>query len=128
MQKEKSEKIDFHKYAFITELSDNTMSNSRKSKATEESINIRCQKLLSHKFFKTFPIIIVPCGHYIRDYKINLEELFKQKFQRTDDDGEWINVHSNENRILLHTRHLSMCSNKLIERIASYIRPHYNIV
>lgn len=97
------------------------MPSSRKSDETKESINIRCQKLLSHDFFKTFPIVIVPCGHYIRDYKINLEETFNQSYQRTDDDGEWINVHRNGDRILLHTRHLSMCSNKLIEQIANHI-------
>lgn len=47
---------------------------------------------------------------------------FNQNYQRTDGDGEWINVHSNGGRLLLHTRHLSMCSNRLIEKIASYIK------
>lgn len=122
LQKDKPEKIDFHKYAFITELSNIPMTSSRKTQETKESINIRCQKLLSHDFFKTFPFVIVHCGHYIKDYKINLEETFNQSYQRTDDDGEWINVHKNGDRILLHTRHLSMCSDRLIERIASYIR------
>lgn len=122
LQKDKPERIDFHKYAFITELSDVPMPSSRKSKKTKESINIRCQKLLSHDFFKTFPVVIVPCGHYIRDYKINLEETFNQSYQRTNDDEEWINVHRNEDRLLLHTRHLSMCPNRLIERIAGYIK------
>ena len=98
------------------------MSNSIKSEETKKSINIRCQKLLSHDFFKIIPVVIVPCGHYIRDYKINLEETFNQNYQRTDGDGEWINVHSNGGRLLLHTRHLSMCSNRLIEKIASYIK------
>lgn len=121
LQKDKPERIDFHKYVFITEFSDVPMPSSRKSEETKESINIRCQKLLFHDFFKTFPIVIVPCGHYIRDYKINLEETFNQNYQRTDDDGEWINVHSNGDRILLHTRHLSMCSNRLIERIVNCI-------
>lgn len=121
LQKDKPERIDFHKYAFITELSDIPMPGSRKAEETKESINIRCQKLLSHDFFKTFPFVIVHCGHYIRDYKINLEEIFNQSYQRTDDDGEWINVHSNGDRILLHTRHLSMCPNKLIEQIANHI-------
>lgn len=122
LQKDKPEKIDFHKYAFITELSDYPMPSSKKSEKTKESINIRCKKFFSHDFFRTFPIIIVPCCHYIRDYKINLEETFNQKFQRTDDDGEWINVHRNGDRVLLHTRHLSMCSDRLIEKIASYIK------
>lgn len=122
LQKNKPEIIDFHKYAFITELSDIPMPSSRKTEETKESINIRCQKLLSHDFFKTFPVVIVPCGHYIRDYKINLEETFNQGYQRTDDDGEWINVHRNGDRLLLHTRHLSMYSNRLIEKIASYIK------
>ena len=35
------------------------MSNSIKSEETKKSINIRCQKLLSHDFFKTFPVVIV---------------------------------------------------------------------
>lgn len=122
LQKDKPKMIDFHKYAFITELSDVPMPNSRKSEKTKESINIRCQKLLSHDFFKAFPVVIVPCGHYVRDYKINLEEIFNQKYQGTDDDGEWINVHNNGNRILLHTRHLSGCSNRLIEKIADYVK------
>lgn len=122
LQKNKPERIDFHKYAFITELSNIVMPSSRKSEETKESINIRCKKLFSHNFFKSFPVVIIHCGHYIRNYKINLEETFNQKFQRTDDDGDWINVHINGDRILLHTRHLSMCSDKLIERIAGNIR------
>lgn len=122
LQKNKPEKIDFHEYAFITELSDVPMLRSRKSEETKESIKIRCQKLFSHNFFRTFPVVVVACGHYVRDYKINLEETFDQNYLRIDEDGEWINVHSNGDRILLHTRHLSMCSNKLIERIAGYIK------
>ena len=47
LQKNKPERIDFHKYAFITELSDIPI----KTQETKESINIRCQKLLSHDFF-----------------------------------------------------------------------------
>lgn len=98
------------------------MTSSRKTQETKASINIRCQKLLSHDFFKTFPFVLVHCGHYIRDYNINLEETFNQSYQSTDDDGDWINVHSNGDRLLLHTRHLSMCSDRLIEKIASYIK------
>ncbi len=122
LKKEKPVNIDFHKYAFITEFSDNPMPYSKKSEATEESISIRCKKLLSHEFFRTFPIVIVPCGHYIRDYNINLEETFNQSFQRTEDDGEWINVHVNGDRILLHTRHLSMCPDRLLDQIVSHIK------
>lgn len=113
----------FHQYAFITEFNDLPSPKSKhKDPNVQKSINDRCEKVLNHPFYKSFPIVIAACGHYVKDYNIKLEELFDQKFieMKPVDKGEWINFHQKDNRILIHTRQLSWCSKELIERIAEY--------
>lgn len=133
------EPINFHKYCFSTEFS---VVPAKSSKLVDpmlrtESIQARLS-LFRHPFFLEFPVIIVACGHYVRDIPVlnDLTEVF-----RTDDvkifhyDGpgsnkEWINVHHNDDgrQILLHTKHFSSSiSDDYLLRIASICKKTLNI-
>ena len=119
----------FHQYAFITEFNDLPSKKSkRKDPEVQQRITHRCKNVLNHPFYKSFPIVIAACGHYVKDYNINLEDIFNQKYIEPESvkikKGEWINFHQKDNRILIHTRQLSWCSKKLIERIAEYCKPY----
>lgn len=118
----------FHQYAFITEFNDLPSPKSKyKDSEVKERIKHRCENVLNHPFYKSFPIVIAACGHYVKDYNINIEETFNQKWIKPTDSinkGEWINFHQKDNRILIHTRQLSWCSKKLIQCIAEYCKPY----
>ena len=118
----------FHQYAFITEFNDlPSKTSKRKDPEVQQRITHRCKNVLNHPFYKSFPIVIAACGHYVKDYNINLEDIFNQKYIEPESvkiKREWINIHRKDNRILIHTRQLSNSfSPELIERIAEYIEP-----
>lgn len=128
-----SEFIDFHKYAFTTELNSVTSKYSKYSTEVRDSIEKRAQHLLCSSFYRNFPITIVCCGHYLNQYNINLEKIFGVKWEGrtieiTDSNGKdcgWINVHHADGRVLIHTRHLSMCSGELISKIIELCKTYY---
>ena len=119
----------FHQYAFITEFNDLPSKKSkRKDPEVQQRITHRCKNVLNHPFYKSFPIVIAACGHYVKDYNINLEDIFNQKYIEPESvkiKREWINIHRKDNRILIHTRQLSNAfSFELIERIADFCKPY----
>ena len=128
-----SEFVDFHQHAFLTELNSVTSRYSKYSLEVKESIHLRCKNLLRDSFFKKFPITIVCCGHYPSQYDIDLEDVFGVKWDKptknvvNDKNTKcgWINIHYAEGRILIHTRHLSMCSNALLNNIIELCKPYY---
>lgn len=124
-----SELINFHEYVFCSELNQETGSYSKDIpyKIRKESIGKR-KELFQQTFFKEFPITIVAVGHYVRDFNIDLEDVFKMKFNeeisKTLSEGlnkEYINVHYDNletpTKLLIHTNQLSMVSNELINRL-----------
>ena len=120
----------FHQYAFITEFNDLPSKKSkRKDPEVQQRITHRCKNVLNHPFYKSFPIVIAACGHYVKDYNINLEDIFNQKYIEPESvkikTGEWININRKDNRILIHTRQLSNSfSPELIKCIADYCKPY----
>lgn len=117
----------FHQYCFITEFNDMPMNWSKHSMEVKRSVQNRCENVFSHPYFKEFPIVIAACGHYVDEYGIDLQALFDQKWDGLTIEigkGEWINVHRNNGRLLLHTRQLSMCSNKLIDKLAALCKDY----
>lgn len=118
----------FHQYAFITEFNDlPSKTSKRKDSKVQERITHRCENVLNHPFYKSFPIVIAACGHYVRDYNINLEELFNQKHIefKPVKKSAWLNIHKKDNRILIHTRQLSNSfSPELINCITDYCIPY----
>ena len=118
----------FHQYAFITEFNDLPSKKSkRKDPEVQQRITHRCKNVLNHPFYKSFPIVIAACGHYVKDYNINLEDIFNQKHIefKPVKKSAWLNIHKKDNRILIHTRQLSNAfSRELIKCIADYCKPY----
>lgn len=117
----------FHQYCFITEFNDIPMKRSKRSEDVKSAVQRRCRTFFAHPYFKTFPIIIAACGHYGKEYGIDLQQLFDQKWDGNTlniKKGEWINVHRNNGRLLLHTRQLSMCSGELIQELAKLCKDY----
>lgn len=65
------QQLNFYEYCFMTELSSNCLRTSRKNPDTEESINQRLSPngILTHRFFKQFPVVILGIYRYIDWYK-----------------------------------------------------------
>lgn len=126
--------IDFHLHAFHTELSQIPREHSgAKNTYTEESIDKRLKDLFCQPFFRKFPVVVIAAGHYVRDYKINIEEFFKVDFRSmryvNDDRRQWINLHHGQDndmpRLLIHTRHFAGCiSDECILAIAELARQY----
>lgn len=123
----KDDELDFFKDCFITEFSAECSLYSKKSDKVEGSIKSRTRHLLNEPFFKSFSIIIVACGHYIRRYGdiIDLQKLYEVKYEQPTVDvnsNNWYNFHKGNNKILIHTNQLSMnISDELLNKIARVI-------
>lgn len=65
------QQLNFWEHCFLTELSSNCMSQSKKNETTKESIKQRLSAngILSHPFFKQFPVVILGVYRYIDWYK-----------------------------------------------------------
>ena len=124
--------IDFHQKCFVTDLSaENAINQNQTIKIkTQLSIKNRTNEFFSHDFFQSFPIIIMCCGHYVRDYEVKPNELFNVPFwgEKQDVNREWINYHcikGNKPKLLLHTKHLTargLKANDYIAEIAKLCR------
>lgn len=125
-----AEKIDFHNHFFITEV------NSSPSKKTKEadtsSIAFRKKHILSHAFFKKFPVVVISgLGYFdITKQSNEIESLFNVKYIRAKDVGGknqmyWIHKSEDCARLLINVRQLSMnISDSLLEGIANEIKMH----
>lgn len=125
-----SELINFHEFAFCSELNQETGKYSKDIPIDIRTESIAKRKELFQKtFFKEFPITIVAVGHYVRDFDINLEDIFKMKFVEELSkeysaglNKEYINIHyddiKNPTKLLIHTNQLSMVSNELITKLS----------
>ncbi|NTE00492.1 hypothetical protein G6M26_23375 [Agrobacterium tumefaciens] len=133
-QKTKSDRINFQKDFFLTELNEIATKYSYGGKELKKIRNESIEKrkdLFRMDFFKCFPITIIAAGHYPRDYNFNIEHIFDVKFsgETTVVGRDYYNVHynSDSNRIVIHTRQLSMAvTDELIEAIAEKCSPFLN--
>lgn len=125
-QIESEEQINFHQYAFISELSSIPFKRSPKgiNKDVRDSILIRCKNLFSHPFFSHFKIVIVACGDYISKYddkdKKLLYNTFKIPYIKEEKIGTHsIYIHKSDNRVLIQCRQFSnRISNDFIKILA----------
>ncbi|MFV5695427.1 hypothetical protein ACM55G_08320 [Flavobacterium sp. LB3P122] len=135
-----SKLINFHEYAFITELNQITGSYSKNvpKKIRKDSITKR-KELFKEPFFKDFTITIIAVGHYVRDFDIDLQNIFQVKFHEQHSkelseslNKEYINVHYNDlekpTKLLIHTNQLSMVSNELINRLGKFCNDFKKLV
>lgn len=124
-------KYDFLDYCFISELSQINLPNSNHlgiNDLTRESVKKR-ELLFKQNFFQKFPIIIMPCGHYPRDFDFSIEDIFDVKWTGETtvlSKGNWYNVHYGKDKILIHTRQVSMgVTKQLILEIADLCIEYY---
>ena len=129
-KKNREDLLDFHLNSFHTELSQIPLQMSNSLPKEQESYrresNEKRTDFFEDPFFDQVSIIIVACGHYVRDYNFDLEKIFKVKWNgNTINVGnKWINVHTSQNRVLIHTNQLSMISEELITQIAKTVKKH----
>lgn len=125
----KDGQLDFHKYSFHTDMSAiaSKKHNEIDKLAAKDSVEKRAEKLFSADFFRHFPIVVAPVGHFPRD--IYGDNYFRAAFgveYRPDQSKDWINVNIREDdncpQILIHCRQIAYASNKYIEEIASIVR------
>jgi hypothetical protein len=124
--------IDFHQYVFQTELSQIPLDSSDEATPEErdrrrKSIEQRIKLLQEEPFFKKFPIIIMPIGHYLEEFGIEIKDLFGLQWI-PNEKANWCNIHlkEGEDRILIHTRQFSNgISYGLMRKIADACQNYY---
>lgn len=115
--------VDFYNDSFITELSCIENKDGAYYEATRNSINDRCNELLCDDYFRSFPIVIMNCGKYVKDYDINICKIFNQKYKATRKyDYGWMRIYEKNGRILLLTQFLASCNESYLKRIVSILK------
>lgn len=125
----KDGRLEFHKYSFHTDMS--VIASKKHSEidkvAAKESVNKRALELFSSDFFRHFPIVVAPVGHFPRDIYGNdyFHTAFGVKY-RPDESKNWINVNIRDDKdypqILIHCKQIAYASNDYIEEIANIAR------
>lgn len=133
------EKIDFEEYIFTTEMSGMVSTRNvaaRKLPGHAEQLQWRKDYFFTDEFFKSFPVIVLACGNYLRNdgYKDKWEinRIFDVSF---DDDGGlheflpcnnfYCHHSSDGTRLVIHTRNLSSGVNgKMLVEMGRVIRKH----
>lgn len=126
--------VDFHEFCFHTDISAAAAKNlaSTDSEAKRISVEERSRELLSHPFFRQFPIVILAIGTDVGKY-VPLEwcekvlgfptgEVEKAFDAEAKEPMMWINRDSKGGRILVHTHSLSQTSWEYIDKIRYIIR------
>lgn len=132
-ENQKSSQINFHEKCFITELNSATAEYSHLVNDKERNSSIeKRQNLLAHSFYQSFPIVIIAVGHYVRNFNIDIQKLFKVKFDSETgtiplSKTNYMNLHyddlANPSRIVIHTNQLSMnISDILLDQLADKIK------
>ncbi|AJA70502.1 hypothetical protein HX030_05000 [Myroides odoratimimus] len=129
----KSEYINFHEKAFLTELSEASAKYSKDVDKHDRQLSLTLrQEFLTHEFYQNFPIVIVAAGHYVRNHQIDIEKIFNVKYDSETGvipigKSNFINIHYDDinqpKKLVIHTNQLSMgISNELIKELSSIIK------
>lgn len=131
---------DFLDYCFITEMSGIQLPNNDYMETlpieeyellkTRRSESIRKRmELFTLPFFRSFPIVIMACGHYPHRFGLDIESTFGVKWSGKTESvsrGNFYNVHYADGRILIHTRQMSTgVSEVLISEIGNLCKSVY---
>ena len=138
--------IDFENFAYTTELSSMRRERSNYSKAKDGVIE-RLKFFQNSEFIKSFPVIILACGPYIKNKEVRqIDEYFHVKYDG-DKTGKyyftpqiWFYTHHSDDgskrQLVIHTRQFSTFYGKVDELIngtekvtgmAKVIRNHLGI-
>lgn len=119
----------FHQLSFHTDMSaeaskrhgDIEFSNAK------ESVKKRAEKLFSLPFFRKFPIVIAPVGHFPRD--IYGDSYFHDAFGMNycpNESEDWININVREDseypQILIHCKQIAYASDSYLDKIAEIVK------
>ena len=117
--------IDFHQHTFLTVLSSIPCLTDNYSKDVELSVKERCNSLFNSHYFQSFPVTIVACGRFTKDYHIDIEQVFDQKYQGIEQEGnDWLRIYEHNGRLLIHTRPITLCSDALLDKIALKVQQY----
>jgi hypothetical protein len=109
---------EFFEYAFLSEI------NYIPSKYSEikRFDNHERLKMLSSEFFKSFEVVILACGSYLK--KEQIENIFSVSYSESIlKSRENIHIYQNSNQLIINTRQLSMdASNDLLIKIAEFAK------
>lgn len=120
-----SQYIDFHQHTFLTALSSINSPIDGYSSEVGECVKARCEVLFRDPYFRSFPIVVLACGRFAKDYHIDIEEVFNQKFKEFKEDGkDWMRIYENEGRLLVLTRPIALCSDKMLDGITDMVQQH----
>lgn len=124
-------KYDFLDYCFISELSQiclPTSTHLKNNDLTGSSIEKR-KSLFAKDFFQKFPIVIMACGHYPKDFNFDMEDIFNVKWAGKTtvlSAGNYYNIHYGRDKILIHTRQASMgVTNQLLAEVGELCKKYY---
>ena len=128
------DKWDFEKYAFTTELSSIPRKKSNYSEA-KPSIKDRLRFFEKSEFIKSFPVVILACGGYIKNnYKVReIDDTFhvvycKEYGSKESRNRFWTHIDKKDPRkLVIHTRQFSNgISKDLVKQMAEVIKTHLN--
>lgn len=131
--------LDFHKLSFHTDMSAEASKRHNKVELSnaKESVKNRAEKLFSLPFFRNFPIVIAPVGHFPRD--IYGDTYFYDSFDInycpnycSNDIKDWININLREGeeqpQILIHCKQIAYVSDSYLDKIAeiasTFVKEH----
>jgi len=126
------DKWDFEKYAFTTELSSIPRKNSNYTEA-KPYIKDRLRFFEASEFIKSFPVVILACGGYIKNnYKVReIDDTFhvvycKEYGSKESRNRFWTHIDKKDPRkLVIHTRQFSNgISKDLVKQMAEVIREH----
>jgi len=118
-----SEEIDFHQGAFLTSLSSVNCPIHGYSDEVRKSIGDRCEQLFTDSYFRSFDVILMPCGKMVKDCHVNVEKVFDQKFIEEIKYGdEWVRYYEKGGRVLMLTSPVIKCSDSLLNVIGNKAR------
>ena len=124
-----SSALYFHQLSFHTDMSaeaskrhgDIEFSNAKKS------VKNRAEKLFSKPFFRKFPIVIAPVGHFSRDSYGDsyFHDVFGVNYCPNESE-DWININVREDseypQLLIHCKQIAYASNHYLDRIAEIVK------
>ena len=126
--------FDFEKYAFTTELSSIPRKKSNYSEA-KPSIKDRLRFFEKSEFIKSFPVVILACGGYIKnnDKVREIDDTFhvvycKEYGSKESRNRFWTHIDKKDPRkLVIHTRQFSNgISKDLVKQMAEVIWTHLN--
>lgn len=132
------EHIDFETHVFTTEMSglvNKQNAEARRMVGHSEQLQWRKDNFFTGEFFKSFKVIVLACGNYLRNDGYNGDWEINRIFDVTfDKNGEHHFSKSNKfychhsadgSRLVIHTRNLSSgVSNQMLMDMGRVIREH----